>query len=151
MRHVIHIPSLRIVNLLCCGGYFSSIAFIDANTKNKSPYPLEVSQPYLQNCIRTSPRASSGPCEDGLLTSAGNVFKTSAGDAAQHYIQNIMGTSSGRYIGKSSGRHISTSKGRRQRVSSGRWQGTSLSVTQRTTWGRLQDVFWERPQDVLET
>ena len=139
----LHIPSLRIVNLLCCGGYFSSIAFIDANTKNKSPYPLEVSQPYLQNCIRTSPRASSGPCGDGLLTSAGNVFKTSAGDAAQHYIQNIMGTSSGR--------HISTSKGRRQRASSGRWQGTSLSVTQRTTWGRLQDVFWERPQNVLET
>ena len=37
-RHVIHIPYLRIVNLLCCGGHFSNITFIDAKIKYRSPY-----------------------------------------------------------------------------------------------------------------
>ena len=46
-RHVTHIPSFCIVNLLCCGGHFSSITFIDAKTKYRSPYLLDVSQPYL--------------------------------------------------------------------------------------------------------
>ena len=47
LRHVIDIPSFRIVNLLRCGGHFSSIAFTDAKTKYRSPYLLNVSQPYL--------------------------------------------------------------------------------------------------------
>ena len=29
-RHVIHIPSFCIVNLLCCGGHFSNTTLIDA-------------------------------------------------------------------------------------------------------------------------
>ena len=37
-RHVIHIPSFRIVNLLCCGGHFSNITLIDAKAKYRSPY-----------------------------------------------------------------------------------------------------------------
>ena len=54
LRHVIHIPSFGIVNLLCCGGPFSSMTFTDAKIKYRSPYLLEVFQPYLQNHIRTS-------------------------------------------------------------------------------------------------
>ena len=54
LRHVIHIHSFRIVNLLCSGGRFSSIIFIDAKPKYRSPYLLNVSQSYLQNHIRTS-------------------------------------------------------------------------------------------------
>ena len=37
-RHVIHITSFRIVNLLCCGGHFSNITLIDAKAKYISPY-----------------------------------------------------------------------------------------------------------------
>ena len=29
LRHVIHIPSFRIVNLLCCSGNFSNITLIE--------------------------------------------------------------------------------------------------------------------------
>ena len=47
LRHVIHIPSVRIFNLLCCGGHFSNIIFIDAQTKYRSPYLLNVSSSYL--------------------------------------------------------------------------------------------------------
>ena len=56
LRHVIHIPYFRIVNLLRCGGHFNSITFTDGKTKNRSPYLLDVSQPYLQNHTRTSLR-----------------------------------------------------------------------------------------------
>ena len=47
LRHVICIPSFRMVNLLCCGGHFSNITLIDAKTKFRSPYLLDVSEPYL--------------------------------------------------------------------------------------------------------
>ena len=43
LRHVIHIPSVRLVNLLSCGGHFSYITFIDADTKYRSLYLLDVS------------------------------------------------------------------------------------------------------------
>ena len=33
LRHVIHNPSFRMVNLQCCGDHFSNILFIDAKTK----------------------------------------------------------------------------------------------------------------------
>ena len=140
--------------LLCCGGHSSSVAFIDAKTNYRSPYLLNVSQPYLQSHIRTSlgrPRVSKvrpqdvgstrplelkiKPYWDVLVTSALEVLKTSAGDVPWRYIQDIMGTSSGR--------HISASKRCRKRTSSGHRQGTSLGVTQRT--------ILERPQDVLGT
>ena len=127
LRHVIHIPSFRIVNLLCCGDHFRSIAFIDANTNYRNPYLLDVSQPYLSNHRRTSlgrPRdVSEGrpedvsktlpldlqiiPYKDVLVTSAGDFLRGSAGDFPWCYIQDIMGSSSGRCIGKSLGRHIS--------------------------------------------
>ena len=48
-----YIPLFPIVNLLCFGGYFSSITFIDAKTKYRSPYFLDTSQPYLHNHVRT--------------------------------------------------------------------------------------------------
>ena len=47
LHHVIHISSFRIVKLLCCEGHFSNITFTDAMTKCRSPYLLDVSQPYL--------------------------------------------------------------------------------------------------------
>ena len=37
-RHLIHIPSFRIVNLLCCGGHFIKITLIDAKAKYRSSY-----------------------------------------------------------------------------------------------------------------
>ena len=46
-RQVVHISSFRIVNLLCCRCHFTTIAFIDAKTKYRRPYLLEVSWPYL--------------------------------------------------------------------------------------------------------
>ena len=42
LRLVIHVPAFRMVNLICCGGHFSNIAFIDAKTKYISPYLLDV-------------------------------------------------------------------------------------------------------------
>ena len=39
-RHVIHIPSFRIVNLLCYGGQFGNITFINAKTKYRTLYLL---------------------------------------------------------------------------------------------------------------
>ena len=73
LRHVIQIPSFRIVNLLCCGGHLGSTTFIDAKTKYRSPYLLDFSQPYLQDHIRTSlerPRdVSEGPPQDVGRTS----------------------------------------------------------------------------------
>ena len=47
LRHVIHIPSFLIVNLLCIGGHFISMTFIHAKTMYRSPYLLDVSQSYL--------------------------------------------------------------------------------------------------------
>ena len=43
LRHVVHVLSFCIINLLCCGGYFSNITFIGAETKYRSRYLLEVS------------------------------------------------------------------------------------------------------------
>ena len=54
LRHVIHIPSFRIVNPLCGGGHFSCTTFFDAKTKYGSSYLLYVSQSYLLSHIRTS-------------------------------------------------------------------------------------------------
>ena len=56
------------VNLLCCGGHSSNITSIDAKTIYRRPYLLDVSQPYLQNHIRISPR-------DVLRTSVGHVLQ----------------------------------------------------------------------------
>ena len=39
-RHLIHIPSFRIVNLQCCGGHFSNITLNDAKARYRSPYPF---------------------------------------------------------------------------------------------------------------
>ena len=54
LRQIIHIPSVRVVHLLCCGGHFITTVFIDAKTKYRSPYILDVSCPYLYNYISTS-------------------------------------------------------------------------------------------------
>ena len=43
LSHVIYISSVRIVSLLCCGGHFSNITFIDAETKYRNPYLFDVS------------------------------------------------------------------------------------------------------------
>ena len=116
LRHVIHILSVRVVNLLCQGGHFSNITCIDAETKYRSLYLLEGSQLYLQNHIRTSLGRPQGifegrpqdvgrtrpldlnirPCGDVLITSARDVLKTLVGDASWRYIQDHMGISSGR-------------------------------------------------------
>ena len=42
LRHVIHTPSLRMVSLLCYESHFSNIKLIDAKTKYRSPYHLDV-------------------------------------------------------------------------------------------------------------
>ena len=161
------------VSPLCCGGYFSNITFIDVKTKYRSPYLLDVSQSYLQNHIRTSlgrPHDDSeGRPQDVsrtrllelsirlyghvFITSTGDVLKTLVGDIPWRYIQDSMGTCSGRYIETSSGRHISTSSGSRQRTSLAPRQGTSLVVTKTDIRGCPQDVFWRsslgRRQDVI--
>ena len=102
------------VNLLCSEDHFSNIAFIDAKTKDRIPYLLDVSQLYLKNHIRTSLGRSQDvsegcpqdvgktpslnlnirPCEDVLITSAEDVLKTSVGDFPWRYIQDSMGTES---------------------------------------------------------
>ena len=38
LRHLIHIPGFRIVNLLSCGGHVSNTTFIGSKTKYRSPY-----------------------------------------------------------------------------------------------------------------
>ena len=43
LGQVIHSPSLRMVNLLCCGGHFTNITIFYAKTKHKNPYLLNVS------------------------------------------------------------------------------------------------------------
>ena len=106
LGHVIHIPTFRIVNLLCCEGYFSSITFINAKTKYRSPDFLDLSQRYLQNHTRTSlghPKdVSEGRPQDVgrirslelqirqygdvSVTSAGDILKASAGDVPWRYI-----------------------------------------------------------------
>lgn len=43
LRHLIHIPSFRIINLLCCRGPFTNVPFNDVKTKFISPYLLDVS------------------------------------------------------------------------------------------------------------
>ena len=109
-KNVIHIPSFSIVKLLCCGGHFSSITFIDAKTKHRSPYLLDVCQPYLQNHIRTSlgcPRdiSEGRPHDVGRTRPLGLQIRpiwerrrNVARDVAWRYIQDIMGTSSGRML-----------------------------------------------------
>ena len=47
IQFVIHIPTFRIVNLLCFGGYFSTMTILGVMNKYRSPYPLDVSFPYL--------------------------------------------------------------------------------------------------------
>ena len=80
LRYLTHIPSLRIVSLLCCGSRFSNKTFIDAKTKYRSPYLLEASQPYLYKHIRKSLgrlwKTSSVPRQD---TSLGVKYYTLCG------------------------------------------------------------------------
>ena len=98
---MIQVPSFCIVNLLCCGGHFSSITFIDAKTKYRSPDLMDIFQSYLENHIRTSlglpqdiserRRASLlelqiRPYGNVLVTSLGDVIKTLAGDVPWRYI-----------------------------------------------------------------
>ena len=119
LRLVIQISSFRMVNLLCSGGHFSNITFINAKTKYESPYLLDVSQPYLQNHLRMSlgrPQDVGStrslelnirPYWHIIITSAGGVLKMSVGNVLWHYIQDSTGTFFGCYIGTSSCRHIS--------------------------------------------
>ena len=43
LRHVIHITSFCMVNLLCCGSYFGNITLIGAKTKYRSRCLLDIS------------------------------------------------------------------------------------------------------------
>ena len=128
LRHLIHIPSVRIVNLLCSGGHFSNTTFIDAKTKFRSAYLLDVSQPYLQNHITSS----LGRPQDVSEGRPQGVGRTHPLELNIRLYWKILITSV-------------------QGMSSRRRQGTFLVVTQRTIWGRPQDVFWGGPQDVLGT
>ena len=53
-KKVNHIHPVRMVNLLCYRGNFINMTFIDAKTKYRTPYLLDVSDPYLQNHIKSS-------------------------------------------------------------------------------------------------
>ena len=44
LSHLIHIPSFPIANVLCRRRHFGSATLIDAKTKYRSPYLLDVSQ-----------------------------------------------------------------------------------------------------------
>ena len=41
LRHIIHIPSFCLVNLLCYGCHFIKPTFIDSKTYYRSPYLLD--------------------------------------------------------------------------------------------------------------
>ena len=71
LRHVIHTPSFRMVNLLCCGGHFSYITFIDVNSKFIDVKSLSLGR-FLALLIE--------PYEDALnMTSLREPLRTSVG------------------------------------------------------------------------
>ena len=130
LKHVIHILSFRVVNLLCCGGhlsYFSNTTFIDAKTKCRSlgRFLALIVEPY-KDVLRMS-------VEDVFGALLKDVLGTSVGHVPWSYILD----------------HIKTSSGRLQGTSSKRRQGTSLGVPYWTIWRRQQDVIFQRPEDII--
>ena len=88
--------SYSLLSHLCCGGYFSNITFIDAKTKDRSPYLLafltrpnkdvwegrlrDVSEGRPQVVVRTHPlELHIRPYGDVFIASAGDVLKTPIG------------------------------------------------------------------------
>ena len=62
LSHLIHTPPFRVVNLLCCGGHFSNITFIDAKLKYRNPYLLDLS--FLALLIKPYKDVSEGRPQD---------------------------------------------------------------------------------------
>ena len=95
------IPSFHIVNMLCCGGHFSNIAFIDAKTQHRSPCILDVClQTHVFYVETTWKRSfpSRFNVENTLwvcrvLGLTNNVFRTSEKDAFGTSLRDIVRTS----------------------------------------------------------
>ena len=148
--------------LLCCGGHSSSVAFLDAKTKYRSPYLLNVSQPYLQNHVRTSLGRPQDvgrtrplelqirPYRDVLVTSAEDLLKTLAGDVPWCH---TMRTSSGLYIGTSFGTSYfnvqRTSLEDALRATEGDVPWRYIEGHIRTSIERLLETSSGRPRDVI--
>ena len=91
LRHIMHTSSFRIVNMLCCGGQFSNITFINAKTKYRCPYLMDIFlalliEPY-KDVFRTSEK-------DILRTPLRNVLMMSVGHVPWSYILDHLGMSS---------------------------------------------------------
>ena len=85
LRPVIHIPSFRMVSLLCCGGHFSNITFIDIKTTLGRPHDDSEGRP--QDVSRTRLLGLSIRLYVHVfITSAGDVLKTLVGDIPWRYI-----------------------------------------------------------------
>ena len=110
--------------VLCCGGHFSSITVIVAKTKYRSPYLLNVWQPYLQNHIKT-------PLERPWDVSEGrpqNVGRTCPLELQIRPYSDVL---------------VMPTRDVLKRL-----QGMSLGITYRTLWQRLQNVTLGLPLDV---
>ena len=104
LRHVIHIPSFRLVNLLYCGGHSSNIywcydriqeslslerflALLIELYKDVFGHPQVVSKERPQDEGRTRPlEVNIRQYGKVLITSAGDVLKTSVWDVPWRYI-----------------------------------------------------------------
>ena len=99
----------------------------------------------LRGVLRTSvghaPLRQIRPYGDVLVTSAGDILKTSAGDFPWRYIQDIMGTSSGRHISKSVKDVL--------RMSAGDVPWRYIQDHMGTSIGRLLGTSSGRPHDII--
>ena len=120
----IHIPSFRIVNLLCCEGHFSNITFINAKIKCRRLYLLDIfyKDVFYKGHIRTS-LGRTWDVSEGVL-------RTSVGHASWSYLLNNSETPSKNLHPKD--------------VSRGPWRYVQDNIQ-----GHLHQVALVRPQDVI--
>ena len=132
LRHVIHILSFRMVNLLCYGSHFSNITIFAAKTKNRSPYLLEVLQPYLQNHLGTSLGRPQDICRIRSLQVNIRPYGDVVITAAETSLRRRQGTPHGVAY----------------RTVRGRPKDVTLGCPQDVIFQRAKEVGRGRPQDV---